>query len=141
MLANWALANLLSDNMAPDDRYQYNSGTWFPSTAGSVTFLLGSINLYHYRYAAGRVVQEGPFLYSLEGFNQRTQPPHSNMYATLGSQHRHRAPARRRRQRQPHRDSGQGIGSRTPPPSPRHSGARAAPGGGPVAAPRGARDH
>ena len=29
-------------------------------------------------------MQEGPFLYSLDGFNERTQPPHSNMYATLG---------------------------------------------------------
>ena len=85
VLANWAVANLLSDNTDPDDRYQYNSDTWFPSTVGGVTFLLGSINLYHYRYAAGGVEQEGPFLYSLNGFNERTQPPHSNMYAALGS--------------------------------------------------------
>ena len=85
VLANWAVANLLSDNTNPGDRYQYNSGTWFPSTVGGVTFLLGSINLHHYRYAVGGVEQEGPFLYSLDGFNQRTQPPHSNMYATLGS--------------------------------------------------------
>ena len=85
VLANWAVANLLSDNTNPGDRYQYNSGTWFPATVGGVTFLLGSINLYQYRYVAGGVEQEGPFLYSLDGFNQRTQPPHSNMYATLGS--------------------------------------------------------
>ena len=85
VLANWAVANLLSDNTDPGDRYQYNSGTWFPSTVGGVTFLLGSIDLYQYRYAVGGVEQEGPFLYSLDGFNERTQPPHSNMYATLGS--------------------------------------------------------
>ena len=84
VLANWAVANLLSDNTNPGDRYQYNSGAWFPSTVGGVTFLLGSINLYQYRYAVGGVEQEGPFLYSLDGFNERTQPPHSNMYATLG---------------------------------------------------------
>ena len=86
VLANWAVANLLSDNTDQDvdDRYQYNSGNWFPAPVGGVTFLLGSINLYHYRYAAGGVERDGPFLYSLDGFNQRTQPPHSNMYATLG---------------------------------------------------------
>ena len=64
VLANWAVANLLSDNTNPDTdpyryRYQYNSGTWFPSTVGGVTFLLGSINLYQYRYLAGGVEQEG----------------------------------------------------------------------------------
>ena len=88
VLANWAVGNLLSDNtdldpMGPYGRYRYNSGTWFPTSARSVTFLLGSINLFHYRYAAGGVEQDGPFLYSLAGFNQRTMPPHSNMYATL----------------------------------------------------------
>ena len=83
VLANWAVANLLSDNTDPGDRYQYNTGDWVDSTVGRVTFRLGSINLYQYRYAAGGVEQEGPFLYSLDGFNQRTQPPHSNMYATL----------------------------------------------------------
>ena len=49
-----------------------------------MTFQLGSINLYNYRYESDSVTQEGPFLYSLDGFNERTQPPHSNMYATLG---------------------------------------------------------
>ena len=91
MLVNWAIANLLSDNdglPAPNDpdRYYffYNTGAWNTSTAGGVTFRLGSINLYNYRYEADSGVQEGPFLYSLDGFNERTQPPHSNMYATLG---------------------------------------------------------
>ena len=90
VLANWAVAILLSDNtdldpMGPYGRYRYNSGTWFPTTVRGVTFLLGSINLYHYRYVAGGVERDGPFLYSLDGFNERTQPPHSNMYATLGA--------------------------------------------------------
>ena len=84
VLASWAVANLLSDNTGADHPYRYNPGTWSTSSAGGVTFLLGSINLYHYRHAADSIEQEGPFLYSLDGFNQRTQPPHSNMYATLG---------------------------------------------------------
>ena len=46
-------------------------------------FRLGSINLYHYRHQTDSFAQDGPFLYSLDGFNARTQPPHSNMYAKL----------------------------------------------------------
>ena len=96
VLVNWGIANLLSDNLHLAEfgdeyrYYQYNSGTWTRSTEGGATFLLGSINLYHYRYVkefpqqSPSTSQEGPFLYSLDGFNERTQPPHSNMYATLG---------------------------------------------------------
>ena len=91
VLVNWAIANLLSDNdglPAANDpnRYffLYNTGGWSTSLEGGETFQLGSINLYNYRYEADSVVQEGPFLYSLDGFNERTQPPHSNMYAALG---------------------------------------------------------
>ena len=88
MLVNWAIANLLSDNdqlPATDRYYRYNTGDWSTSLEGGVTFQLGSINLYHYRYETESFTQDGPFLYSLDGFNERTQPPHSNMYATLGS--------------------------------------------------------
>ena len=89
MLVNWAIANLLSDNdglpdTEPELYYRYNTGDWSTAPVGGVTFQLGSINLYNYRYESDSVTQEGPFLYSLDGFNQRTQPPHSNMYATLG---------------------------------------------------------
>ena len=84
MLVDWAVANLLSDDLQAARPYRYNSGTWNSSSANGVTFLLGSINLYHYRYKTPSLSQEGPFLYSLGGFNERTQPPHSNMYATLG---------------------------------------------------------
>ena len=87
VLVNWAIANLLSDNdQLPDSdqEYRYNPGGWSTSREGGEMFQLGSIDLYNYRYEADSVVQEGPFLYSLDGFNQRTQPPLSNMYATLG---------------------------------------------------------
>ena len=33
---------------------------------------------------ANRPAQEGPYLHTLESFNERRQPPHSNMIATLG---------------------------------------------------------
>ena len=96
-LADWAVATLLSDSTAAPAPYRYNPGTWITSRTGGEQFRLGSINLYHYRYEppdpvpdcigpelAGRAAQEGPYLHSLMTFSARTQPPHSNMYATLG---------------------------------------------------------
>ena len=84
LLADWAVANLLSDDLQAAHPYRYNPGQWVESETGGVSFVLGSINLYHYRYETPPVTQEGPFLYSLDGFNARIQPPHSNMYADLG---------------------------------------------------------
>ncbi len=84
MLANWAAANLLSDNTEVPVPYRYNSGTWSTSRAADgTTFRLGSINLYHYVHR-GYPDRPGPYLRDLIAFNARTQPPHSNMYTTLG---------------------------------------------------------
>ena len=97
VLADWAVATLLSDNTEAPTPHRYNPGTWTSSHIGGEAFRLGSINMYHYRYEppevvsdcigpdlAGRSAQEGPFLHSLRTLNDRTQPPHSNTYATLG---------------------------------------------------------
>ena len=89
LLANWAAANLLSDSSAAGVPYRYNAGTWSTSqSADGTTYRLGSINLFNYVYGPPRVpaklAYEGPYLYSLPGFNEHTQPPHSNMYAALG---------------------------------------------------------
>ena len=97
VLADWAVATLLSDNTAAPVPYRYNSGAWSTSHAGGEQFRLGSINLFNYRYQppenashrispdlASRSALEGPYLHSLHTFNARSQPPHSNMFATLG---------------------------------------------------------
>ena len=84
LLANWAAANLLSDNTGAPAPYQYNTGAWRTSFAGGLEFRLGSINLYNYSYAPGRLSRPGPYLHPLPVFNDREQPPHSNMYTTLG---------------------------------------------------------
>ena len=100
VLADWAVATLLSDQTAVPSRYRYNAGTWSVSHAGGEEYRLGSIDLYNYRYEppeppeqvsdcvgpdlANRPAQEGPYLHTLESFNERSQPPHSNMMATLG---------------------------------------------------------
>ena len=97
VLADWAVATLLSDNTAAPAPYRYNPGTWTTSRAGGEEFRLGSINLYNYRYdppdpvpdcigpqLQGRSSQVGPYLHSLQSLSERTQPPHSNAFATLG---------------------------------------------------------
>ena len=89
LLANWATASVLSDSTAAALPYRYNAGTWSTSqSADGTTYRLGSINLFNYVYGPPRVpaklAYEGPYLYSLHGFNEREQPPHSNMYAFLG---------------------------------------------------------
>ena len=97
-LADWAVATLLSDNTAAPAPYRYNPGTWTSSHIGGDEFRLGSINLYNYRYdppevasdcigpdlASRSAQEEGPYLHSLQSLSERTQPPHSNAYATLG---------------------------------------------------------
>ena len=97
VLADWAAATLLSDSTAAPSPYRYNLGTWSTSHTGGEEYRLGSIDLYHYQYEppeqvsdcigpdlANRPAQEGPYLHSLQSFNARPQPPHSNMMATLG---------------------------------------------------------
>ena len=87
-LENWSVAVLRSDDTSAPVPYRYNAGDWATSRAGGMEFRLGSINLYHYVYGPPRVPSrlawEGPYLHSLDSLNERTQPPHSVAYATLG---------------------------------------------------------
>ena len=82
ILADWAVAGLLSDNTEAPAPYRYNSGTWSTSRAGGAEYRLGSINLYHYQRRNSQEL--GPHVHDLSEFNARTQPPHSNKYAALG---------------------------------------------------------
>ena len=85
LLVNWGAATLLSDNTAAPAPHQYNTGTWRTSYTGGLEYRLGSINLYNYIIGRpGRLARPGPYLHPLPVFNDRTQPPHSNMYTTLG---------------------------------------------------------
>ncbi len=81
VLADWAVAGLLSDDTRAPVPYRYNPGTWSASSAGGTDYRLGSINLYHYRRPGGGM---GPYLRGLSDFTARAQPPHSNKYAALG---------------------------------------------------------
>ena len=84
VLADWAVANLLSDDPGAPFPYRYNNGGWTTAAAGGLQFELGSINLYHYEYMTRF---EGPFLHSVAQLNRRTeQEPHSNVYVDLGRQ-------------------------------------------------------
>ena len=89
VLANWAIANLLSDDPHAPSPYRYNAGgTWSISRTGGETYRLGSINLYHYRYHYGSGEDDyldGPKLYGFRQFGEGIRrPAHSNYYATLG---------------------------------------------------------
>ena len=89
VLANWAVANLLSDNPRAPFPYRYNAGaTWSISRSGGETYRLGSINLYHYRYRFGPGANDyldGPRLYEFWQFGEGiSRHPHSNAYTALG---------------------------------------------------------
>ena len=97
LLADWAVATMLSDSTAAPAPYRYNPSTWTTSHIGGQEYRLGSINLYNYRFdppevvsdcigpdLASRSSQEGPYLHSLSSLSDRVQPPHSNAIATLG---------------------------------------------------------
>lgn len=81
VLYNWAIANVLSDDLNTQSLYRYNSGDWISEIVSDITYNLGSINLFNYQYGS----QEGPYFHNvdeLDGISQ--QPPHSNLYAYLG---------------------------------------------------------
>ena len=84
VLQDWAVANLLSDNTAAPHPFRYNSGTWSESEAGGVTFRLGSINLFNYRFWYGDRHQDGPRFFTVATFNESAQQPHSNRFVALG---------------------------------------------------------
>ena len=89
VLANWAVANLLSDNVRAPAWYRYNSGgTWSISRFGVETYRLGSIDLYNYRYYYGSGADDyldGPRLYRFQQFSDGIRRyPHSNAYTALG---------------------------------------------------------
>ena len=87
-LENWSVAVLRSNDTSAPLPYRYNVGDWITSHAGGMEFRLGSINLYNYEYGPPRVPErlawEGPYLHSPSSLNERTQPPHSVAYTTLG---------------------------------------------------------
>ena len=87
-LQNWGAAVLLSDDTSAPVPYRYNAGGWITSRTGGTEFRLGSIDLHHYVYGPprvpGRLAWEGPYLHSLNSLNERSQPPHSVAYTTLG---------------------------------------------------------
>jgi hypothetical protein len=61
-LRKWGASVLLSDNLLPPANYQYNSGNYFVSSIGGISYNLGSINLYNYKdNSSGQV---GPYIYT-----------------------------------------------------------------------------
>ena len=81
LMTRWAAANFLSDSTDLDEGYQYNTGDWFESESGGITYNLGSINLFNYTYTdAG---QTGPWFYTQSPVADQyytAHPAYSNLY-------------------------------------------------------------
>ena len=89
VLTNFAVANLLSDDTDAPYPYRFNSGEWTESEAGGITFRLGSVNLFNYRWQYGEdpdAFHDGPYFFSVEAFNAEEQAPRANRYVHLGPQ-------------------------------------------------------
>ena len=87
LLVNWGVANLLSDDPHAGHPSEYNTGMWNVSRIGGVTYRLGSVNLFNYRYYYGdgpNDYHDGPYFYSIPEFNDVLAAPHSNQYVNLG---------------------------------------------------------
>jgi hypothetical protein len=59
LLEKWAASVLLSDMTAAPARYRYNTGGWATSSAGGLSFNLGSINIFNYTPALYVFTQAG----------------------------------------------------------------------------------
>jgi peptidase M30-like protein len=79
LLQKWGVAVLLSDQTGLDPGYRYNTGAGFTSNPDSITYTVGSINLYNYSYYG----LAGPLLYkpsNVGGHNKL-----SNTYVKVGT--------------------------------------------------------
>ena len=74
ILQRFGAANILSDPTTVEAGYSFNTGGWSTSTTNSITYELGSINLYNYAPA--------PYIYNIL---PRTQKPGSNILYRAGS--------------------------------------------------------
>ena len=109
LLTNWGVATLMSDNTDAPAPYRYNTGTWRTSFTGGTEFRLGSINLYNYIYAPGRLGSAGAVSASAAGVQR------ADAAAALQHVHHartplgHPAPERQCGGREPHHGGGQGV--------------------------------
>ncbi|MBN1495310.1 MAG: hypothetical protein JXA07_00985 [Spirochaetes bacterium] len=81
VLRKWAASNLVSDKYDTPDYYAYNNGPlgdWFTSTASTLEYTIGSIDLYRYRYQS----YYGPYIYT--NMRADTMPAASNIYYLAG---------------------------------------------------------
>jgi hypothetical protein len=60
LLEKWAASVLLSDVTTAPARYRYNTGSWTTSSAGGLTYDLGSINIFNYSPDLYVFTQAGP---------------------------------------------------------------------------------
>jgi hypothetical protein len=82
LLQKWGVATLLSDDTDAEKGVRYNKGDFFDSSTGGVTYEVGSINLYNYKYDT----LEGPYIYSSSPVGAYSQQyGTSNVYFLAGT--------------------------------------------------------
>ncbi len=82
LMQKWGVAVLLSDSTDAEDGVRYNKGDFFDSSTGGVTYEVGSINLYNYKYDT----LEGPYIYSSSPVGADSQQyGTSNVYFLAGT--------------------------------------------------------
>lgn len=84
VLRRWGIATLFSDIATTDvpAGYRYNQGAFFPTSLNGITYNLGSINMYNYRYGSST----GPRIFNgLSGSGTPGSYPSSNVPVLLGT--------------------------------------------------------
>jgi len=81
VLRKWAVATILSDQTTTPLGYRFNTGAYMTSTIGSITYNLGSINMYNYDYES----LSGPSFFNTSNLsNLSTEYKTSNIYYKAG---------------------------------------------------------
>ncbi len=79
LLQKWGVAVLLSDQTDLTSGFQYNTGSGFASTVNSITYNVGSVNLFNYSYYG----QVGPLYYTPSSVGRHNKL--SNTYVKVGT--------------------------------------------------------
>ena len=83
LLRNWGVAILLSNQTTLSSGLpQYNTGNFTDTTYNGITYEMGSINFFNYRYDPSGLV--GPIIY--DGNGTATIKPTSNLFYKVGTQ-------------------------------------------------------
>jgi hypothetical protein len=94
LLRRWGAAVLLSSRTDAPEYYRYNTGRFFTSEVGGISYNLGSVNMYNYVYADGLDTDGdtmgdtdlfGPYTYASPDIGDLFGGAYSNAFMDLGN--------------------------------------------------------